>query len=226
MDTCGRSCQLQAQVIIPEPQPAYWLRWAQDPPPATAAADAMAEQDYFAIGGFLEIPSKGFLWFSEKWSVRDLSFTGLELSDKAQSYIASFEALAQIALLHVLTAALPGGRMRVRIKSWSDNTGAESASNRLYTNKCPLNMFVQRLSLFSCYSGVSLDVSHIPGELNEDAGMLSRWSGKASELPDRFPPSWRIPLNLEQLRFRRQAVTLWPSEVHLPRRIPMNDFFM
>ena len=184
----------------------YWLRWAQDPPlmvpmsdpflfPATAAADAMAEQDYFAIGGFLEIPSKGFLWFSEKWSVQDLSFTGLELSDKAQSYIASFEALAQIALLHVLTAALPGGRMRVRIKSWSDNTGAESASNRLYTNKYPLNMFVQRLSLFSCYSGVSLDVSH-------------------------------IPLDLEQLWFRRQAVTLWPSEVRLPWRIPMNDFFM
>ena len=30
--------------------------------------------------------------------MQDLSFTGLELSDKAQSYIASFEALAQIAL--------------------------------------------------------------------------------------------------------------------------------
>ena len=135
--------------------------------PATAAADAMAEKDYFAIGVFLEIPGKGYLWFSETWSVQDLSFTGLELSDKAQLYIASFEALAQIALLHVLTAALPGGRMRVRIKSWSDNTGADCASNRLYTNKYPLNMFVQRLSLFSCYSGVSLDVSHIPGELNE-----------------------------------------------------------
>ena len=72
----------------------YWLRWAQDPPlmvpmsdpfvfPATAAADAMAEKDYFAIGGFLEIPGKGYLWFSEKWSVQGLSFTGLELSDKA-----------------------------------------------------------------------------------------------------------------------------------------------
>ena len=126
----------------------YWLRWAQDPPlmvpmsdpflfPATAAADAMAEQDYFAIGSFLETPSKGFLSFSEKWSVRDLSFTGLELSDKAQSYIASFEALAQIALLHVLTAALPGGRMRVRIKSWSDNTGAESQQSPLHKQVSP-----------------------------------------------------------------------------------------
>ena len=40
--------------------------------PATAAADAMAKQDYFAIGGFLKKTSKGFLWFSEKWSVRPL----------------------------------------------------------------------------------------------------------------------------------------------------------
>ena len=54
----------------------------------------------------------------------------------------------------------------MRIKSWCDNTGAESASNRFYTGKCPLNIFVQRLSLFSCFSGIRLDVGHIPGERN------------------------------------------------------------
>ena len=40
--------------------------------------------------------------------MRDLSFTGIELSDKSQSYIASFETLAQIALLHCMTAAVVG----------------------------------------------------------------------------------------------------------------------
>ena len=62
-----------------------------------AAADAMAQQDRFAIGGYLKLTTGRIWWFSESFKLCDLNFTGLELLDTAQSYIASFEALAQIA---------------------------------------------------------------------------------------------------------------------------------
>ena len=90
-----------------------------------AAADAMAQQDMFAIGGYLKLTT-GRIWRK----LCDLNFTGLELLDTAQSYIASFEALAQIALLHCAAALFPGGRLRAQVKSWCDNTGAESAPRR------------------------------------------------------------------------------------------------
>ena len=97
-----------------------------------AAADAMAQQDMFAIGGYLKLTTGRIWWFSESFKLCDLNCAGLELLDTAQSYIASFEALAQIALLHCTAALFPGGRLCVRIKSWWGNTGAESASNRTH----------------------------------------------------------------------------------------------
>ena len=82
-----------------------------------AAADAMAQQDMFAIGGYLKLTTGRVCWFSESFKLCDLNFTGLELLDTAQSYIASCAALAQIAWLHCTAALFPGGRFRVRIKS-------------------------------------------------------------------------------------------------------------
>ena len=46
--------------------------------------------------------------------------------------------------------------MAVRIPSWTDNTGAESVSNKLFTSSYPLGVFAQRLALFSCFSGLEL----------------------------------------------------------------------
>ena len=43
---------------------------------------------------------------------------------------------------------------------------------------------------------MSLDVSHIPGEYNKDADMLSRIEDFA-DLPDRFPLTTRLVLDLE-----------------------------
>ena len=170
----------------------YWKHWAEDPPllrplqiplasPVEAAADAMASSNKFAIGGYVKMPSGNLLWFSQSWVMADMQFTKLELSDDAQSYIASFETLAQIALLHCASAMIPFGRLRIRIKSWCDNAGAESVSNKLYTRKYPLCIFAQRLALFSAYSSMSLDVSHIPGEYNKDADMLSRTSSRRDD---------------------------------------------
>ncbi|CAE7800522.1 unnamed protein product, partial [Symbiodinium sp. CCMP2456] len=153
-------------------------------------------------------------------TMADFDFTKLDLSNDAQAYIASFETLTRIALLHCASAMVPFGRLRVRIKSWSDNAGAESVSNKLYTWKCPLcttPCFVQFLFI------MSLDVSHIPSEYNKDADMLSRIQDFA-ELPSRFPLSTRL-LDVEQLWFRRTAVFLNLPDFPLRWKIPVNDFF-
>ena len=101
--------------------------------PLEAAADAMASGDRFAIGGYVKMPSGNSLWFSQQWIMEDMAFTNLGLSNDAQAYIASFETLAQIALLHCASTMVSFGRLRIRVKSWSDNSGAESVSNKLYT---------------------------------------------------------------------------------------------
>ncbi|CAE7041517.1 unnamed protein product, partial [Symbiodinium sp. CCMP2456] len=189
--------------------------------PIEAAADAMASGDCFAIGGYVNLPSGHNLWFSQSWVMSDSSFAGLDLSNDAQSYIASWETLAQIALLHCVSAAVPFGRLRVRIKSWSDNAGAESISNKLYTRKFPLCIFAQRLALFSAYSSMTLDVSHIPGEYNDDADMLSRITD-FSALPSRFSLDRRLVLDLQQLWFRRKAISLSPPDFSLPWDLPTN----
>jgi len=214
----------------------FWKNWALQPPifrplqvplasPIEAAADAMASGDCFAIGGYVNLPSGYNLWFSQSWVMSDFSFAGLDLSNDAQSYIASWETLAQIALLHCVSAAVPFGRLRVRIKSWSDNAGAESISNKLYTRKFPLCIFAQRLALFSAYSSMTLDVSHIPGEYNDDADMLSRITD-FSALPSRFSLDRRLVLDLQQLWFRRKAISLSPPDFSLPWDLPTNDLFL
>ena len=89
----------------------------------------------------------------------DFAFAGIELSKNASDTFT------------------PGGRIAVRIPSWTDNTGAESVSNKLFASSYPLSIFAQRLALFSCFSGLALDASHISGPRNDLADWLSRWNG-------------------------------------------------
>ena len=72
---------------------------------------------------------------------------------------------------------------------------------------------------------MTLDVSHIPGEYNDDADMLSRITD-FSALPDRFPLKRRLVLDLQQLWFRRKAVSLSPPDYSLPWDLPTNDLFL
>ena len=140
----------------------FWQRWCKTPgilraleaprrATVVAAADAMGQGDRFAIGGFLRF-SSCVIWFSESFTVQDFAFSGLTLSDDASNDISCYECLAQIALLHCACAVTSSGRLCVRVPSWTDNTGAESVANRLYTSKYPLCMFAQRLALFSCFT--------------------------------------------------------------------------
>ena len=132
----------------------------------------MGQGQRFAIGGFLRF-SSCVIWFSESFDVADFAFAGLRLSASASDDISCYECLAQIALLHCACAVTSSDRFHVRIPSWTDNTGAEAVANKLYTSRYPLCMFAQRLALFSCFTAMELDTTHISGPRNELADWLS-----------------------------------------------------
>ena len=92
-----------------------------------------------------------------------------------QRSISAFETLAQIALLFVTARFFPAHRMPICLKSLSDNSGAESGSNKLWSMAYPLSIFLERMCLLSATLGIEIDVSHIPGSQNVLADDLSRW---------------------------------------------------
>ena len=202
----------------------YWLRWAQDPP--LMVRTPSSRHGRAGLLRYLWFPGnskQGLSLVSEKWSVRDLSFTGLELSDKAQSYFRSTGTDCFTACSDGRTAGWADAcAHQIMVRQYGSG---ERQQSPLHKQVSPQHVCSEAFPFQLLFRRVIGRIAHTC-ELNEDADMLSRWSGKPSELPDRFPPSRRIPLDLEQLWFRRQAVTLWPSEVRLPWRIPMNDFFM
>lgn len=98
-----------------------------------AAADACASGNTCRIGGFIQHESGKCLWFCEQFYHSDFTAVSLHLEPEMQKGIASFETLAQIALAHLISKFYPGSRMPICLKSLSDNSGAESVSNKLFT---------------------------------------------------------------------------------------------
>ena len=96
------------------------------------------------------------------------------LTKPAQRYIASFETLAQFALLQC-TYRITGHRhLQVRVPSGTDNTATEAGINKLFTTKWPLSHFLKLIASWSHAHGVALQPTHIPGKKNTWADELSR----------------------------------------------------
>ena len=105
-----------------------------------------------ALGvGFDSVLSVLF-WFSELFRVQDFLDLGLPMDSSANLDIVSYETLAQIALVLVFSSACVGGRMRISIPSWTDNSGTEAVCNKLFTTVMPLALFVQRLATIAWQS--------------------------------------------------------------------------
>lgn len=128
----------------------------------------------------------------------DFSGLSVELDTDMQKSISSFETLAQVGLVWILTHSFSGFRMPIVLKSLSDNTGAESVGNKLFCTTKPLCFFVEVLTLLATRSCVELDISHIPGKLNVVADDLSRWSFEGP-IPHHFQASDRIRMSLPDL---------------------------
>ncbi|CAL1165786.1 unnamed protein product [Cladocopium goreaui] len=184
-----------------------------------AAADACASGSYCQIGGFIRHPSGVQFWFSEKFSHADFDILSIHLDPNMQRSIASFETLAQIALVWLVATSFPGFRIPICVKSLSDNTGAESVSNKLFTTTHPLCLFVEILTCLASTTGIELDVSHIPGADNVIADDLSRWDF-STPIPHDFQPSERIHLSLNQLFRCSPHPTLHPPDSKLLWKLP------
>ena len=118
-------------------------RWS---PEMELAADACAHGDAVGVGGWVRFGSQSPLWFSERFRVQDFLDLGLPMDSSANLDIVSYETLAQIALVLVFSSACVGGRMRISIPSWTDNSGTEAVCSKLFTTVMPLALFAQRLA--------------------------------------------------------------------------------
>jgi hypothetical protein len=183
------------------------------------AADAMASGSICQIGGFIRFPSGTTIWFSEKFTFDDFNKLNIPVTPEMQKCIASFETLAQIAILYIFSRSSPGFRFPLRIQSLTDNSGTEAGGNKLFSTTSPLNHFLERLTLLCTISGMELDLSHISGDRNDEADALSRWDFNSAppfghELHNRFA------LSLAQLWHPEASVSLHPPETYLAWQIP------
>ena len=160
-------------------------------------------------------------WFSEKISHADFDTLSIHLDPNMQRSIALFETLAQIALVWLVATSFPGFRIPICLKSLSDNTGAESVSNKLITTTHPLCLFVEILTCLASTTGIELDVSHMPGADNIIADDLSRWDF-STPIPYDFQPGERIQLSLSQLWHCSPQPTLHPPDSKLLWKLPLH----
>ena len=133
--------------------------------------------------------------------------------------IASFETLAQIAILYIVSRSSPGFRFPLKIPSLTDNSGTEAGGNKLFSTTVPLNHFLERLTLLCTISGMELDLSHIAGHRNDEADALSRWDF-VSEPPFNRSVHNRFPLSLQQLWHPETSVSLHLAETFLSWQLP------
>ena len=99
----------------------------------------------------------------------------------------------------------------VRLRTLSDNAGAEAGINKLYTSHFPLSAFLKKLCMLACLTGIELDVGHVPGEKNDDADLLSCWDDPTKPLPGKFQDDFRVDCGLDRVWFFRLDVRLPPN---------------
>jgi hypothetical protein len=179
----------------------------------------MASGSICQIGGFIRFPSGTTIWFSEKFTFDDFNKLNIPVTPEMQKCIASFETLAQIAILYIFSRSSPGFRFPLRIQSLTDNSGTEAGGNKLFSTTSPLNHFLERLTLLCTISGMELDLSHISGDRNEEADALSRWDFN-SDPPFGHELHNRFSLSLDQLWHPEASVSLHPPETYLAWQIP------
>ena len=171
------------------------------------------------IGGFLVLNSDVTYWFSERFTQPDFQSISIPVNANMQRDIVSYETLAQIAVVTLLSQHFPSCRSPVCIHSLSDNTGAEAGSNALFSTQLPQCLFLERLCLLASITGIDLDVSHIAGAKNDLADTLSRLT-KFDNLPSGILPEHRIRFQLKQLWHSFRNASLHPPNAFISWSLP------
>ena len=140
-------------------------------------ADAWAAASQLGIGGWwgtIRDPEPhDCVWFSMQLQVADFPMAW-GLSDDAQRSIASFETLAQTALLFSGASELANRHGAIYVPFGSDNAPTIGAGNKLFSNSWPLAYFVINLHHWLSRLDVQANYSHVKGADNDWADMLSR----------------------------------------------------
>jgi hypothetical protein len=130
-----------------------YLRWLQNLSPVKSmwpkpqwsglcVADAFATGQHGGIGGVINFPNGQCCWFSLPLCHSDFVALQIPVHDNLQKDIASLETLAQIALVYITIQHFPGSRIPLKIPMLSDNTTAESLSNKLFSTIMPIALFL------------------------------------------------------------------------------------
>ena len=208
-----RVLQLFQQWLVNCP-PIFSMRPKQ-PWKGLAFSDAYAQGTNAGIGGFIQTPHNDIFWFSLQLQLSDFRDLEIPLQDDLQKDIVFLEALGQLALLHMLIRITGHCKLPFAIFTQTDNTGAESTLNSMFTTKFPLALVVERVSLMMAQHSFILDSQHVPGVRNEDADLLSRWHGDTA-LPQKFQPENRGRVSLPQLWSPTLTPQLFPKGSKLP----------
>ena len=182
-------------------------------------ADAFASGSHCGIGGVIHFPNGQCSWFSLPMCFQDFKNLQIPMHDDLQKDIGCLETLAQLALVFVVTKFCPGARIPIRIPMLSDNTTAESLTNKLFSTQLPIALFLEKLSLLISSSNLEVDVSHIPGKSNDLADALSRWDGNDNP-PHHFLLHDRFNLTLQQLWQLEKHPQLYPADIKVPWSLP------
>ena len=171
-----------------------------------AAADVCAEGTTVGIGGWF-ISSRSVSWFAETWDFQEVQQQWPCLTKEAQSYIARFETLAQLALMRIAWTAGGQAVHGLCMPSGTDNTASEAGVNKLFTTAWPLQIFVQLVAAWAYKHKWSVLASHIPGKHNVWADQLSRGNTSAFN-------------SKPQARFRFRPHDFWPHKCTLSLHPP------
>ena len=165
----------------------------------SAFADACASPTQAGVGGFVRLPDGRQLFFGRTFSGDELHqlFPWFPITASAQSYIATWELLAQCALVVLLDSLLGPGHLPVHCVFKCHNSAADAASWK------GLSM-AQGL----CAHRISVYIDHVPGLTNDVADVLSRGSDPLSlgfEASQEFLVSW------DSFQLRRKSLCFLPQ---------------
>ena len=164
-----------------------------------AAADAFAEGKTADLGGWW-LPAGAPLrpecvqYFSVRITWDDLPDWFRPASGDLQSCIAALEALAQLLLLACRVEAQEVSQHQVgwlAIRQMCDNLGVVGASAKQLSLKRPSAAVLQSCALFCSSKRLTLRSSHVAGERNEWADMLSRGADRFNDFWQKLSPQQR-----------------------------------
>ena len=185
-----------------------------------AAADACAAGSHCQIGGFIRHHSGVQFWFSEKKPHADFDILSIHLDPNMQRSIASFETLAQIALVWLVGHFFSWVSHSHMFEVFWATTRGRRAWATSYLRRLILYVSLSRsLTCLASTTGIELEVSHIPGADNIIADDLSRWDF-STPVPHDFQTSERIHLSLNQLCRCSPHPTLHPPDSKLLWKLP------